>query len=213
MNSDMISYYKERAKEYEKIYNKPERQNDLMIAEQILQEIFSGKNVFEIACGTGYWTEKISKTARSIVATDINDTVIEVAKSKTYSTVVSFKIADIFNVDETTKFDSLFGAFIWSHIKLQNLENFINISNRLVESNGTVVFIDNNYVEGSSSPVTYTDDFGNTYQTRKLENDTIHRVLKNFPAKQFIRELLGEKVSDIKFISLHYYWILKYTVN
>ncbi len=66
MNSDMVSYYKDRANEYEKIYSKPERQNDLLLAGQILQDIFHDKEVFEIACGTGYWTEKISKTAHSI---------------------------------------------------------------------------------------------------------------------------------------------------
>lgn len=214
MNSDIVSYYKDRAKEYEKIYNKPERQNDLFLVEQILQAIFRDKKVFEIACGTGYWTQKISKTAHSILATDINDTVIAVAKSKKYSpATVDFKIADIFHLNETNKHESLFGGFIWSHIKLQDLNEFIDINNCLVESNGTVVFMDNNYVEGSSLPVTNTDNLGNTYQTRKLDNGTTHKVLKNFPTRNFIQELLADKVSDINFISLQYYWILKYKVN
>jgi len=30
MNQDLILYYKERAKEYEKIYAKPERERDLI---------------------------------------------------------------------------------------------------------------------------------------------------------------------------------------
>ena len=151
MNSDMVSYYKDRAKEYEKIYSKPERQSDLFLAGQILQEIFRDKNVFEIACGTGYWTDKISKTAHSILATDINDTVIEVAKSKDYSPAkVEFQIADIFNLADTVKQESLFGGFIWSHIQRQDLNNFIDITNRLARRGATIVFMDNNYVEGSS---------------------------------------------------------------
>ena len=81
MNSDIVSYYRDRAKEYEKIYSKPERQSDLLLAEQILKDTFAYKDVFEIACGTGYWTQKISATAKNILATDINNTVIEVAKS------------------------------------------------------------------------------------------------------------------------------------
>ncbi|MBK7443258.1 MAG: hypothetical protein IPI65_17635 [Bacteroidetes bacterium] len=67
MNTDLVLYYKDRAEEYEKIYSKPERQEDLKSAATILQEIFADKQVLEIACGTGYWTEKIAVTATSIL--------------------------------------------------------------------------------------------------------------------------------------------------
>ncbi len=211
MNSDIVSYYKERAKEYEKIYKKPERQNDLLLAEKILQETFAGKDVFEIACGTGYWTEKISATAKSILATDINDTVIKVARSKKYSPAkVDFQIGNIFNLANLDKHESLFGGFIYSHIKLQNLKDFFAITNSLVKKGGTIVFMDNIYVEGSNIPLTDKDDSGNTYQTRILENGTTHRVLKNFPTEESLRQLLIDKPTDINFINLQYYWILKY---
>lgn len=210
MNSDIVAYYKDRAKEYEKIYNKPERQSELLLAAQILQQIFKNKEVFEIACGTGYWTEKIAETAKSILATDINSTVIEIAKLKNYSGAkVDFSIADIFNLANTYKYESLFGGFIWSHIKRQDLNNFIDVTISVAGSGGTVVFMDNNYVAGSNLPVTDTDDLGNTYQTRVLENGTTHKVLKNFPTKKYIKQLLIGKVTDINFINLKYYWILK----
>ncbi len=211
MNSDIVSYYKDRAKEYEKIYSKPERQSDLLLAEQILQDIFSDKGVFEIACGTGFWTQKISATAKTILASDINDTVIEIAKSKNYSPAkVDFQTADIFDLTNINKNESLFGGFIWSHIKLQDLNNFIDKVNNLVQSGGTIVFIDNKYVEGSNLSVTDKDDFGNTYQTRALENGTTHKVLKNFPTETFIQKLLTGRAADINFINLKYYWILTY---
>lgn len=210
MNSDLVAYYKHRAKEYEKIYIKPERQSELRLAEQTIQDIFLNKKVLEIACGTGYWTEKLSTTAHSIVATDINEAVIEIAKAKLYpKNNVSFKIADFFDLD-TLKHESLFGGFIWSHITLQDLNHFISKINSLVESDGTVVLMDNNYVEGSSSAITETDSFGNTYQARQLEDGTSHKVLKNFPTKEVVLQLLAGKVREIEFINLKYYWILKY---
>lgn len=214
MNSDIVSYYKDRAKEYEKVYSKPERQNDLLLAEQILKETFADKVVFEIACGTGYWTQKISSTAKSILATDITDKVIEVAKSKDYLTSkVSFQVADVFDLININKNESLFGGFIWSHVKYQDLDKFIDIVNNLVIDNGTIVFMDNKYVEGSSLPITDKDEFGNTYQTRTLEDGTTHMVLKNFPTEYEIRQYLISKATDIKFINAEYYWIIKYTVN
>lgn len=211
LNSDPILYYRDRAREYEKIYSRPERQNDLKQVTQILQKIFNNKEIFEIACGTGYWTERIAKTAKTILATDINDTVIEVAKSKNYSpAAVRFQTVDIFNLPPEIMYESVFGGFIWSHIKLEDLNNFINRLHRIIIKDGTAVFIDNNYVEGSSLPITDIDKMGNTFQTRQLENGSKHKVLKNFPNERFLRQFLADKASDINIINLEYYWILTY---
>lgn len=211
MNTDMVFYYKERAKEYEKIYDKPERKHDLQEAKKILQQIFFEKDVLEIACGTGYWTEAIAATAKEILATDINDAVIKIARSKTYSPAkIKFETADIFHLKNNIKHESLFAGFIWSHIKLQELEKFITAVNNMVQSGGTVVFMDNNYVEGSSTPISETDEPGNTYQTRKLEDESEYKILKNFPTEKFIITQIKNKATDIKFINLEYYWILSY---
>jgi 2-polyprenyl-3-methyl-5-hydroxy-6-metoxy-1,4-benzoquinol methylase len=211
MKKDIISYYSERAREYEKIYDKPERQDDLIRLTEILQEIFSGMELFEAACGTGYWTQRIAKTAQSIRATDINESVLEIAKSKIYSPAeVTFGLEDIFHPKGKKKYQAFFGGFIWSHIKLQNLERFIQGVKSKVIPGGWITFADNNYVEGSSSPVSFTDEKGNSYQSRQLENGSIYQIVKNFPGENFIRNLLKEKSDEIHFINLKYYWVLKF---
>ncbi len=214
MNVDMVSYYKDRAEEYEKIYSKPERQEDLKNATEILQTIFKGKSVLEIACGTGYWTERIAQGAASIFATDINETVIDVAKRKSIlNTQVSFGVTDIYNFSSLDKYESLFGGFIWSHIKLQDIKKFLFNVNNLVYPGGTVVFIDNNFVEGSNLPITNTDGKGNTFQTRKLEDGTTHLVLKNFPKEIVLRHKLKNIATEVRIINLTYFWILCYTTR
>jgi hypothetical protein len=40
MNTDLISYYRDRAKEYENIYLKPERQDDLATAATFATHIY-----------------------------------------------------------------------------------------------------------------------------------------------------------------------------
>ncbi len=208
MNTDLVKYYKDRAKEYEKIYSKPERQEELITASKILQETFRGKSVFEIACGTGYWTEHIAKTAHAIIATDINETVLEIAKQKEYPLKnVKFEVVDIFNTTLTKKHESLFAGFIWSHIKKQDLANFIKSLRSMIKPDGTVVIMDNNYVEGSNHPITETDESGNTFQTRKLDDGSSHLVLKNFPTENYFKEVMKEFSGEIKFINLKYYWI------
>lgn len=209
MNTDLELYYNERAKEYEKIYHKPERQNDLLNATQILQDIFANKEILEIACGTGYWTHKIAISAKNILATDINESVIELAKLKCYSPApVIFQAVDFNALKSVNRYEGLFGGFIWSHIKLEELKRFFEKALSLVDVGGILAFMDNNFVEGQSTPVTETDELGNTYQIRNLQNNTFHKVLKNFPEEHFIRQVILNKVSDIRFIKLTYYWIL-----
>lgn len=208
---ELVKYYKERAKEYDKLYTRPDRQENLREASEILKNIFSGKSVFEIACGTGYWTEQMSRTAKSILATDINDDMLEVAKTKNYSPApVVFQNRNFYDTSRAEQHESLFGGFIWSHILLKDLPTFIDTVHQYVEPDGTVVFIDNLYVEGSNLPIAETDADGNTYQIRSLENGQQRKVLKNFPTETFIRTLLKGKATDIRFISLPYYWILEY---
>ena len=213
MNNDLVKYYKDRAFEYEKIYLKPERQDDLVEATSVLQKIFTDNHVFEIACGTGFWTEKIAQTANSVFATDINNSVLELARQKKYSkNNVTFKVEDLYTISNSTKYDCLFGGFILSHIKLQDLDNFFQHVKNRVLSGGTIVLMDNNFVEGSNHPITNTDQDGNTFQTRKLDDGTTHLVLKNFPTENFLRTKLSGIATHFEFINLKYFWILTFNI-
>jgi len=214
MNKDQIQYYFERAKEYEQIYQKPERQEDLQRLQIILKDLFIAKSVFEIACGTGYWTQFISETAKSIFAADINETVIEIAQSKKYHSPITFEKADIYNLtNENEKFDSGFGGFIWSHIPKQKLDIFLSgfISN--ISPGGLVVFADNQYVDGSSTPIESKDDYGNTYQIRKLSNGSDYKVMKNFPVDKEILDIINPIGSEVEIEKLIYFWILKFKIK
>ena len=57
-----------------------------------------------------------------------------------------------------------------------------------------MVFFDNCYVEGSSTPLSRTDAAGNTYQSRRLDDGSTHEVLKNFPAKKALVEMKRDPV-------------------
>src|SRR3989344_4736925 len=99
VNRDMISYYRDRAQEYDrKAYDpheQPARQADIRKSTQILQKVFAGKSVLEIATGPGFWTKIIAETARSVTATDINQAVIDMARKKQYpKNNVTFRVAD-----------------------------------------------------------------------------------------------------------------------
>lgn len=117
--TEQIEYYKQRAKEYDSIYEKPERQSDLNCLHEYFSDKFENKDIIEIACGTGYWTKYLLKKARSVLATDINDEVLEIAKAKLKGMdKASFFKSDFNKLTTERKYEGLFGGFIWSHIPL-----------------------------------------------------------------------------------------------
>jgi demethylmenaquinone methyltransferase/2-methoxy-6-polyprenyl-1,4-benzoquinol methylase len=212
MNTDLVKYYGDRAAEYEKIYSKAERQHDLQEATKILQHIFKDGRVLEVACGTGYWTRRIARTAHSIRATDINETVLQIARNEELSANVTYKKADLYEPEDRGKYSHLFGGFIFSHILLQDVPHFIRTLSGRVAPGGTVVLMDNRYVEGSSTPIAHTDSLGNTFQERKLKDGSSHLVLKNFPRPEFFNDLAAPVGVDPQFRALEYFWIFSFRV-
>src|SRR5438067_7957309 len=75
-------YYSKRAAEYEQIYEKPERQHELEWLRRRIPALLRDTTVLEVACGTGYWTQFIARTARKVYACDISDAVLGIAREK-----------------------------------------------------------------------------------------------------------------------------------
>lgn len=204
-------YYARRAAEYEKIFDKPERQADLARMRADIPGLFVNQRVLEIACGTGYWTPLIAAQAESVLATDYNDEPLAIAKSKTYRKAnVAFAQADAYALpDWRNRFSACYAGFWWSHIPLGRIEAFLNGLGKALAPGATVAFMDNRYVEGSSTPISRKDAEGNTYQARRLADGSSHEVLKNFPTPQELRARLGK---EVRYVEYEYYWVASYRI-
>ena len=209
----IIDYYAQRANEYERIYQKPERQSDLAKLKQLFQELLSGQSILEIACGTGYWTQAVSQTASSITATDFNEEVLQIARKKDYGCTVDFRKADAFALNLQEKFSAGLAVAWWSHLQKSEVRNFLSQFHRQFPAGAQIVFMDNRFVTGSNTPISRVDEEGNTYQLRKLENGSEFEVLKNFPTRQEAEELIRDLVAEFSWTELTYYWVLTYKLK
>ena len=208
----MKAYYADRAREYERIYAKPERQTDLRILEERIPAALSNRKVLEVACGTGYWTQHIARTARHVLATDLTEETLEIARSKYLpEEKVRFAIADAYNLPSAEgPFDGGYAGFWWSHLRHSEIRPFLESLRRCLAPGATVVLMDNLYVEGNSTPIARTDEEGNTWQERKLLSGEKHEVLKNFPTEaQLMREVEGFGM-NCRYTALQYYWLLTF---
>ena len=210
-----MEYYRRRAGEYEAIYAKPERQADLAVLRQVVPQHLAGRRVLEIACGTGYWTTLVAPLAASIVATDMAEEPMAIARSKSYPPGrVRFEMADAYDLRaELGRFDGALAMFWWSHIPLREIGAFLASLHRRLERGARVVMMDNLYVDGSSTPIAERDAEGNTFQLRQLADGTENRVLKNFPSESDLRAALQPHAARFSYRALEYYWLVEYELK
>jgi demethylmenaquinone methyltransferase/2-methoxy-6-polyprenyl-1,4-benzoquinol methylase len=208
-------YYARRAAEYERIYSKPERQADLARLRALVADAFRGRSVLEIACGTGWWTPYVATHAVRVDAYDINDETLQIARMKPVDPErVRFSRGDAFAPPPADpRHDGAFAGFWWSHVLRRDLERFLTGLHGALAPGARVVFIDNRYVAGSSTPLSRTDAQGNTYQARQLEDGSTHEVLKNFPTADELRAGVSAFATRVDVTLLDYFWMLDYTAR
>jgi SAM-dependent methyltransferase len=213
--SGLQAYYHKRAREYEAIYDKPERQAELAWLRRRIPEIFRGRTVLEVACGTGYWTQWIAKRARHVHAGDINDAVLEIAREKPIARGrATFFRADALALDGVPAgCDAAFAGFWWSHVKKSETARFVRTLAGRLAPGSVVAILDNTYAEGSSTPISRRDAEGNTYQMRRLASGDEYEVLKNFPSSLELAEAVRPVAREAHLESLTYYWLLVFTLK
>jgi ubiquinone/menaquinone biosynthesis C-methylase UbiE len=208
-------YYATRASEYEQIYEKAERQDELEWLRHRVPALFAGRTVLEIACGTGYWTQFIAKAARKVHACDINEAVLEIAREK----AIPKDRVDFFRADAGTLegvpagCDAAFAGFWWSHVKKSAIERFVAGLATHLEPGSRVAILDNTYVEGSSTAISRRDAEGDTYQKRKVRSGEEYEVLKNFPTAAELKHAIAPVAREAHLESLNYYWLLVFTLK
>jgi demethylmenaquinone methyltransferase/2-methoxy-6-polyprenyl-1,4-benzoquinol methylase len=209
------NYYSKRAREYEQIYEKPERQRELEWLRRRIPEVFRGRTVLEVACGTGYWTQFIAPQAKRVYAGDINESVLEIARDKP----IPAGKATFFKADAVTLegappgCNAAFAGFWWSHVKKSGIAQFTaNLAARL-EPGSVVAILDNTWAHGSSTPLSRTDAEGNTYQLRKLANGEDFEVLKNYPTPEELAAAIRPVAREGHLESLTYYWLMVFTLK
>jgi SAM-dependent methyltransferase len=213
--SDILRYYDARAHEYEKVYEKPERQGDLLRLHDIVPTYLAGRRVLDVACGTGYWTRRVARRAAAVTGCDRSPEVLSLARQlQPAGDAVRLLAGDAFSLgDVPGEFDAAFLGFWWSHLLREDVPRFLAGLHGRLTPGGRVLAVDNRYVHGSNWPVTRTDSAGNTYQRRLLDDGAEYEVLKNFPPPDELRSAIAAAGGRDPIVhELSYYWYATYEV-
>jgi demethylmenaquinone methyltransferase/2-methoxy-6-polyprenyl-1,4-benzoquinol methylase len=210
----MKTYYRERVPVYDQVYAYPERQSDLRFLENHIPGLFTGLDVLEIAAGTGYWTQFIVTRAKSVLATDATAEALLQLEQRSLSKPVATRVVDAYELDPVAgQFSGLFAGMWLSHVPKQLLRSFLASLHRLLQPSATLVYIDNSMAQCQRLPIVHTDESGNTFQDRRLADDTVHRVLKNFPTEEELVEATLHLGVNHQYMALENYWLFRYQAH
>lgn len=212
--TQLSDYYRDRAAEYDAVYAKPERQEDLATVRQLLARA-AGGHVLEVAAGTGYWTQVLSASAAAVTATDINRETLDVARGRQYGPApVTFRLADAYALQEVTgRFDMAFIGFFWSHVLRADLPRFLGGLHARLGPGATVMVLDNCYVPGSSTPISRTTPEGDTFQRRTLSDGRGYEIVKNFPERGQFTTDVAAIGADVEWTQLRYFWLATFRLR
>jgi len=212
-NSDaaMARYYSERAPVYDRVYAYPKRQTDLRFLEPYIAEQFDNREVLEIAAGTGYWSQFIIERANSLLATDANQETLDEISSKQLTAPIATKVADAYRLEGVEgPFTGVFAGLWFSHVPKQRRYEFLHAIHQRIEKGAVVVLLDNSSVQCERHPVTATDNHGNTFQDRQLDDGSVHQVLKNFPEQTELDQLTATLGVEAKYLAMDNFWLYQY---
>jgi SAM-dependent methyltransferase len=203
-------FYAKHADVHDAIYQIPEREDDLDEMMELVAEALDGHIVLELACGTGYWTDVLSTSAASVLATDINPEMLALATQRQLPPeIVSWRQADAFALpDDLGEFTAVFIGFWWSHIKRDQQEKFLAQLRSKFGKDTLLVLLDDVYVEGISPTVARTDLEGNTFKIETAPDGERYEIPKTYPSDSSLRTRLAHATREIRITRLEYFWLL-----
>jgi SAM-dependent methyltransferase len=197
--SEMQLYYARRATMYDASmgYDDPAVVSALEPVADVLREEMRDRHVLEIACGPGFWTQRVFPAARMIVASDYNESTLAVARAKgidpSHVAFVREDAYDLSAIDQT--FEGAFAVDFLAHVPASRMHAFLDGLHRKLVPGARVAFCDQ--TPWPSAITNLHDDEGNHLQERVLPDGSRYRVIKHFFSDAELRALFAPYASRV----------------
>ena len=190
--ASQIGYYRARAEEYDEWWFRTNRYDqgaeknaqwfrEVAEAEAALAAADVRGNALEIACGTGLWTRHLAPRVARLLALDVADEPMAIAKQRVSAPNVTFLNTDIFSWRPTERYDFIFFGFWISHIPRAHWPAFWSMLADALAPDGSIFFIDNRrYAFRDAFPTQTGVQGADELETRTLNDGSHYTIVKNF---------------------------------
>lgn len=200
---EQIAYYRARANEYDEWfyrigrYDRGEEINqrwfdEVAVITRALHQVGDVRQILELACGTGIWTQELLSIGQKITATDSSPEMIEINRSKLGSPRVEYRQLDLFSWKPDNEYDLVFFSFWLSHVPPKLLDSFLTKVYNSVRVGGQVFMIDSRFSPTSTAKDHTLIDDSDIHQNRKLNDGREFKIIKIFYEPNLLKDKLRQ---------------------
>jgi SAM-dependent methyltransferase len=147
-------FYAARAPEYDEWWQRSGRydrgdddrlewEQQVAVVEQALDGFGATGDVLELAGGTGWWTERLARTAARLTVVDASSETLTLNRERVGRADVEYVLADLFEWTPVRRYDVVSFSFWLSHVPRERFSSFWQLVRRCLAPGGRAFFIDN----------------------------------------------------------------------
>ena len=150
-------------------------------------------SVLELAGGTGWWTERVARTADRLTVVDSSPEVLALNQERVGRSDVKYVVADLFEWQPDSHYDVAFFSFWLSHVPRARFGEFWSLIRSCLTPTGRAFLIDNR--DDPQQETTAKDPFvlkyGTDLHVRRLRDGSEHRVVSVMYEPGELQSLIG----------------------
>lgn len=199
---EQIEYYRARANEYDDWffrvgrYDRGEAQtrrwfDQVEEVRRVLKDLpLDGKDILELAPGTGLWTEELCERAARLTVVDASPEMLALNHRRLggRANSVTYVEADLFEWQSNEEFDVVVFCFWISHIPSALLDPFLSKISQWLRPGGLVFFLDARKESTSTASDHVLPGDDEEVMVRRLDDGREFSIVKNFWSGKVLEE-------------------------
>jgi SAM-dependent methyltransferase len=188
--AEQRSYYRARAPEYDEWWERRGRydrgedrhlewQRQVAVLDDALTSFEPNGSVLELAGGTGWWTERLARSADRLTVVDSSPEVLALNRERVGRSDVDYVVEDLFAWRADTEYDVVFFSFWLSHVPRARFGEFWSLVQSCLAPSGRVFLIDNRNdpVSDTTTNDPYVIRYDPDLHLRRLSDGSRYRVV------------------------------------